>query len=79
MSELAQFLSVRQWPCVVGRCNVAGAKWHGKYTLDGARPAGLAKGPYDSEQEACAAVEAAGWIRRPHSPGMAGPHLDPPS
>ena len=64
-------------PCVVYRVDVKGAAWFGRYAFLGANPVG--KVSFPTEAEACAAIEALGWTRRPDSPGVTGPHFDRPA
>ena len=78
--SLQQFFTLAQapMPCVVVQCNYKEAKWYGKWHFLGAIPAGIAKGPYETEADACAAVESVGWTRRPQTEKMSGPHFDRP-
>lgn len=80
MNELIGLMNAmaKGLPCVVARCDVPRAAWYGKYHFLGARPAHLDKTCYDTEGEACAAIEAAGWTRRPPTPAQSGPHYDRP-
>jgi hypothetical protein len=78
MNEMASVLSLlsRPLPAVVLRCNANGAKWFGKYEAGGVSLTKSLGGPWDTEAEGCAALVAAGWVRRAHKPGLAGPHFD---
>lgn len=80
MSDLAYAMRMLSapLPCVVDQCRIKGAKWYGKWCLSGAIPVGIERGPYDSEAAACAAVESAGWNRRPFDVRQSGPHFDRP-
>lgn len=79
MSESIRLMrcSFRGFPIVPILCTVKDADWFGKWFLNVSDSEALSRGPYDSLEEACAAVEATGRYRRRIPDPAYGPHFDP--
>ena len=76
LSTLGRMIANR-FPIVVVLCSSPEANWYGKYHLNIQTDHPLC-GPYDSEQEACDAIDATGeYVRRTGRPEYAKtPHYD---
>lgn len=80
MTELRQLgtMVMGRLPIVVlGPIKDRAAKWHGKYHLNVSDNPWLARGPYESVADACAAIEASDMPYRRRTPEpSSGPHFD---
>lgn len=77
MTELAQIGRMAGVPLVVLKCESKTAGWYGRYFLNIGDSSDLRRGPYDSVDEACKAIEATGRFRRRIPEPASGPHFDP--
>lgn len=78
MSELSQVgMLLGRLPLVVDQVRYKEASWYGKFTINASTEDVKAMGgPWDTEEEACAAIEATGRYKRRNKPGLSFPHFD---